>query len=293
MFDTIISAQQLQQQLEHCRVFDCRFDLADTGYGRRVYEEGHITGAHFLDLDQDLSSPITAESGRHPLPAPEQLLHHLLVCGVTPSTQVVVYDDAGGAMAARAWWLLRWLGHKAVAVLDGGFPSWQAAGFPTTSGADTDSGALSPPAAGTARPDPDQVVDSSAVLSNIEKKSFTLVDARANARFVGEVEPVDPVAGHIPGALNRPLTDNLQQGFFKSANDLRHEWQTVIDGIDPESIVHMCGSGVTACHNQLAMEIAGLHGSRVYPGSWSEWIRDPQRPVINASKQSAGVTQDR
>jgi len=283
MFDTIISAQKLQQQLAHCRVFDCRFNLADTGHGRRVYEEGHIAGAHFLDLDQDLSSPITAESGRHPLPDPDVLLNHLRACGVTPSTQVVVYDDAGGAMAARAWWLLRWLGHQAMAVLDGGFPAWRAAGLPIGSGADTYTSAASSSAAGTARPDTDQVVDSSTVLSNIAGKQFTLVDARAAARFMGEVEPVDPVAGHIPGALNRPLTDNLQHGLFKSADDLRREWQTVIDGIDPENIVHMCGSGVTACHNQLALEIAGLHGSRVYPGSWSEWIRDPQRPLINES----------
>jgi thiosulfate/3-mercaptopyruvate sulfurtransferase len=283
MFNTIISAQQLQQQLEHYCIFDCRFNLADTGYGCRVYEQGHIAGAQYLDLDQDLSSPITAESGRHPLPDPDALLNHLRACGVTPSTQVVVYDDAGGAMAARAWWLLRWLGHTAVAVLDGGFPAWQTAGFSIASVADSYSSTSSDTATETARPDTDQVVDSSAVLSNIADKKFTLVDARASARFKGEVEPIDPVAGHIPGALNRPLTDNLQQGLFKSARDLHREWQSVIDGIDPENIVHMCGSGVTACHNQLAMEIAGLHGSRIYPGSWSEWIRDPQRPFRNES----------
>jgi thiosulfate/3-mercaptopyruvate sulfurtransferase len=283
MFDTIISAPQLQMQLAHCRVFDCRFNLADTGYGRRIYEEGHIAGAHYLDLDQDLSSPISPDSGRHPLPDPDALLHHLRACGVTPSTQVVVYDDAGGAMAARAWWLLRWLGHTAVAVLDGGFPAWQTAGFSIASGTDSYSSAPADTATETARPDTDQVVDSSAVLSNIADKKFTLVDARASARFKGEAEPVDLVAGHIPGALNRPLTDNLQQGLFKSASDLHRDWQTAIDGINPENIVHMCGSGITACHNQLAMEIAGLHGSRIYPGSWSEWIRDRQRPFINES----------
>jgi thiosulfate/3-mercaptopyruvate sulfurtransferase len=257
MFNTIISAQQLQQQLEHYCIFDCRFNLADTGYGCRVYEQGHIAGAQYLDLDQDLSSPITAESGRHPLPDPDALLNHLRACGVTPSTQVVVYD--------------------------GGFPAWQTAGFSIASVADSYSSTSSDTATETARPDTDQVVDSSAVLSNIADKKFTLVDARASARFKGEVEPIDPVAGHIPGALNRPLTDNLQQGLFKSARDLHREWQSVIDGIDPENIVHMCGSGVTACHNQLAMEIAGLHGSRIYPGSWSEWIRDPQRPFRNES----------
>jgi len=288
MFNTIISAQQLQQQLTLCRVFDCRFNLADTGYGRGVYEEGHITGAHFLDLDQDLSSPITAASGRHPLPDADALLNHLRVCGVTDSSQVVVYDDAGGAIAARAWWLLRWLGHKAVAVLDGGFPAWQAAGFETASGADSYTSTALNSSAEKARPDADQVVDSATVLSNIDAKKFTLVDARACARFMGEVEPIDPVAGHIPGALNRPLTDNLQQGMFKSADELRREWLVLIAGIEPASIVHMCGSGVTACHNQLAMEIAGLKGSRIYAGSWSEWIRDSQRPMVNESKQTTG-----
>lgn len=274
MHRTIVSPQQLQQHLDDWCVLDCRFSLADTGYGRRVYGEGHIPGACYLDLDRDLSSPIRPDSGRHPLPDPEALASRLRQCGVRPGIQVVVYDDCGGAMAARAWWLLRWLGLESVAVLDGGFPAWQALGA---------SFEQKEPAGGVSdwhpRPDPAALVSVGEVERNLRETTFTLVDARGAARFRGEQEPIDPVAGHVPGALNRPLTDNLEQGRFKAPETLRAEWLALLGDRSAEQIVHMCGSGVTACHNQLSMELAGLAGSRIYPGSWSEWIRDPERPV--------------
>lgn len=274
MYNTIISAQALQSLIgsDELVVLDCRFSLADSGYGARVYSESHVPGAHYLHLDDDLSSPITPHSGRHPLPDIEQLSGLLHRCGVSSSSQVVVYDDCGGAMAARAWWLLRWLGHDAVAVLDGGYPAWSAAGGEQS---------VVPAAQGsgnfTVRLREDMNLDVEQVAALPAR--ILLVDARGAERYRGEQEPIDPVAGHIPGAVNRPLTDNLNNGVFKPADQLRHEWEALLGVVEPAEVVHYCGSGVTACHNLLAMEYAGLNGSRIYAGSWSEWIRDPQRPV--------------
>lgn len=281
MYTTLINTGSLRDHLADCLILDCRFNLADVGYGRRAYAEAHIPGAYYLHLDEDMSSPITAESGRHPLPDPVKWQKTLHACGLQPGRQVVAYDDAGGAMAARAWWLLRWIGHDATAVLDGGFPAWL-----------TDVGIVSTEIPQridlyeprTVHTRADQQVSSADVLANLDRQVFTLVDARSRDRFLGLTEPIDPVAGHIPGARNRPLTDNLSNGFFKTARELRQEWDELLDGEPAANIVHMCGSGVTACHNQLAMTIAGLSGSRVYSGSWSEWIRDPQRPL--AGEQS-------
>ncbi|UTW11907.1 sulfurtransferase [Marinobacterium rhizophilum] len=281
MFNTIVSPQQLRQLLagdaSACCLLDCRFSLADKGYGRRVYAEGHIPGAYYLDLDEDLAAPVVAGSGRHPLPDMARLVARLRGCGVEPDVQVVLYDDCSGAMAARGWWLLRGLGLASVAVLDGGINAWMGEGaVPSVE---------LPAKPVTSEPrwqgcwSGEGVFDAAMVADNLAQASFVLVDARSGERFRGEQEPIDPVAGHVPGALNRPLTDNLQQGRFKSPQQLRDEWSTLLGGRSASQVVHMCGSGVTACHNQLAMEIAGLVGSGLYPGSWSEWIQEPLRPV--------------
>lgn len=280
MYTTIISAEELQNHISESDwvVFDCRFNLADTSAGKNAYLDGHIPGAIYLDLDQDLSSPITLETGRHPLPDLERFVDRLAQAGVNNNTQVIVYDDCAGAMAARCWWLLRLVGHKAVAVLDGGLAAWQSLG-----------GQLNnhiPQPASTAYTFsllPNQNLTVAEVEEALDAQSIYLVDARAAERYRGEVEPIDPIAGHVPSALNRPLTDNLAEGKFKPAVQLRKEWLQLLGDKSIEAVVHMCGSGVTACHNQLAMEIAGLSGSRVYSGSWSEWIRDPARPIATKS----------
>ncbi|HPE62457.1 MAG TPA: sulfurtransferase [Thiolinea sp.] len=272
-YQTLIDAPTLQQhsqQPDWC-VFDCRFNLADTGAGQHAYTAAHLPGARYLHLDHDLSSPVTPRTGRHPLPAPETLAARLRACGLNQGMQVVVYDDNSGIMAARAWWLLRWLGHREVAVLDGGIQAWLAAGYTLDDRAVTSSSGNFQP-----RPQDDFTVDT-AILSG--PNDWQLVDARTPERFRGENEPIDPVAGHIPGAWNRANALSLQDGKFKSPDTLRTEWLALLNGTAPKKIVHMCGSGVTACHNQLSMEIAGLGGTRLYPGSWSRWIRDADRPV--------------
>lgn len=276
MYTTLISAAELKSNLsdDDLLVFDCRFSLADTAYGQRVYDEGHIPGASFLHLDDDLSSPITPQTGRHPLPDVDKLAERLQQCGLNADTQVVVYDDCSGAMAARAWWLLRWLGHASVAVLDGGFQAWTAV-------SDELEQAAPVAVAGNFAPDLQAEMNLSVaqLLAALDEETVTLVDARGAERYRGEQEPIDPVAGHIPGALNRPLTDNLVDGCFKPTEQLAAEWKAVLGDTPLDRVVHYCGSGVTACHNLLALEHAGLTGSRIYAGSWSEWIRDPARPV--------------
>ncbi len=256
-------------------VLDCRFDLADPEAGRRAYLRQHIPTARYADLNRDLAAPVTAASGRHPLPDPERLAARLGELGVGSSVQVIVYDDASGAMAARAWWLLRWLGHPRVAVLDGGFKAWLAAGAALASGPPSDAAAQF-----TARVEPGGVLDTAAVLRALEDPRRLLVDARAPERFAGEVEPLDRVAGHIPGAVNHPFSTNLgADGHFLPAAELERRWRARLAGTRPADVIAMCGSGVTACHNLLALELAGLPGAKLYAGSWSEWIRDPRRPV--------------
>ncbi len=275
MYKTIIDANTLVLHLNNPDywIVDCRFNLADTSYGQKAYTQNHIPSAYYLHLDHDLSSPITPQSGRHPLPDLHKLAATLTQLGLRQDSQVIVYDDSAGAMAVRLWWLLRWLGHEAVAVLDGGFPAWQQQQLPVTQ--------VIPDSRPAANFKPnvqaDFIVETRDLLS---EHTWQLVDARAAERFRGEMEPIDPIAGHIPGAINRPLTDNLINGRFKTAIQLKAEWQQILGDINPHNVVHMCGSGVTACHNQLAMEMAGLNGSRLYAGSWSEWIRDLTRPRI-------------
>jgi thiosulfate/3-mercaptopyruvate sulfurtransferase len=276
-FTTLISTEQLAQHLNDPQwiVFDCRFTLSDPDGGRRLYLQGHVPGARYAHLDDDLSSPVSARSGRHPLPDPAVLASKLAAWGVGTETQVVVYDDSFGSMAVRFWWLLRWLGHDAVALLDGGFPRWKRDKCPLASDLPVVS-----PAHFSARPDDRLWVGVSEVEAARQDGCRRILDARPEDRFTGEREPLDRVAGHIPGSCNWSFEENLDMGgTFLPAEELREAYVKLLNGAAPESIIHTCGSGVTACHNILAMEIAGLPGSRLYPGSWSEWIADPVRPV--------------
>jgi thiosulfate/3-mercaptopyruvate sulfurtransferase len=271
-FKTLVSTAELAAQLDTWRVFDCRHDLAQPDLGERQYREAHIPGARFAHLDRDLSAPKSGKNGRHPLPDPKAFGAWLAHQGIANGDQVVCYDAANGAMAARLWWLLRWVGHDAVAVLDGGFARWSAEGRPVTS-------AVPParPAKFSVRLRADLAVPVDALAKTL--RSRMLLDARAPARYRGEQEPIDPVAGRIPGALNRFNMDNVRgDGRFKSADDLRAEFERVLGGRAPGEVVNYCGSGVAACHNLLAMEVAGLAGGKLYAGSWSEWIADPSRP---------------
>ena len=255
-------------------IIDVRHQLADPAYGERVYGEAHIPGAAFLHCDRDLSGPMTGSNGRHPLPDPEKLAARLAALGVGSRTQVVAYDDAQGMIAGRLWLLLRWLGHDRVAVLDGGLQAWLAAGGKMDAGVP---GARPEMFVAQVR---DCMVDAGYVQSFLATSRMYLVDARSPDRFRGENETIDPVGGHIPGAVNRFFRENLQaDGRFKPAAALRGEWLQLLAGRPAEQVVHQCGSGVSACHNMLAMEIAGLTGSRLYAGSWSDWCSDPTRPV--------------
>jgi len=277
-YRTLIDATTLSHRLNEpgCSVFDCRFDLADPGRGLREYQRCHIPGARYAHVDQDLSGPITPATGRHPLPDGATLCQWLGRNGVGPGTQVVVYDDSFGSMAVRLWWLLRWLGHQAVAVLDGGWQAWEAAELGTSR--ELPEAAAAPPYPG--RPRPDMVLTAEQVLGDLGRGDWLLLDARTPERFRGEQEPIDPVAGHVPGARNLPLQRNLDnEGRFLSSTQLRQLYERVLGGRPPETAACMCGSGVTACHDLLALEIAGLPGARLFAGSWSEWLRDPARPV--------------
>ncbi len=255
-------------------VFDCRHDLTDPTRGLAEYKVSHIPGARFPHLDEDLSSPKTGKNGRHPLPDPDVLMEKLGRAGVDSRKQVVAYDAQGGMVAARLWWLLRSLGHLPVAVLDGGWNQWIAEGRPV--------GAEIP------QPQPARFlgklnnnwVGADFVRARLYDPSMVLVDARAQDRFRGQNETLDPVGGRIPGARNRYFRDNLDaSGRFKTPKALREEFGTVVGPTRAENVVSYCGSGVSACHNLLAMEVAGLRGARLYPGSWSEWCADPSRPV--------------
>lgn len=273
-FTTLIDAAALQTLLNAQPapvLLDCGFDLADTAAGERAYAAGHLPGAQYAHLDRDLSGSKTGSNGRHPLPQRAALAAAMARWGITPGVQVVAHDDQGGVYASRAWWLLRWMGHDAVAVLDGGRAAWLAVG-----------GALDTavPATPAAPPYPERApgmttVDTATLLGQLGRRA--LLDARAPERFRGEVEPLDPVAGHIPGATCRFFKSNLgPDGRFKPREQLRAEFEALGASADA---VHQCGSGVTACHNLLAMAHAGLPPGALYPGSWSEWCSDPARPV--------------
>jgi len=275
-FDTLISAaelQALQAGAQPVVLLDCGFDLGDAGAGERAHAEGHIPGAVYAHLDRDLSGPKAPGKGRHPLPERSAFAASAGWLGVAPGVQVVCYDAQGGPYAARAWWLLRWLGHPAVAVLDGGAAAWRAAGGAWTNEPSAPQPQASYPANDTA---PMATVSAGELLAQLGR--VRLFDARAGERFRGEVEPLDPVAGHIPGATLRFFKDNLQpDGRFKPAAQLKAEFDALGGG--DATVVHQCGSGVTACHNLLAMAHAGYGPTTLYPGSWSEWCSDPSRPV--------------
>ena len=281
---TLVTTDQLEARLADpgWAVFDCRHDLAKPDHGRAEYARGHIPGAHFLHLDDDLSgSPARTPGetgGRHPLPEPGAFAARLAALGVDKDTQVIAYDAQGAMVASRLWWMLRWLGHAAVAVLDGGWNKWVAEGRPQSTGAQQASSKIR---AGRLQPATDAGrVDAGYVLAHLRQPDMRLVDARAPDRFRGENETLDPVGGRIPGAVNRYFRDNLEaNGQFKMAAQLREEFGRILGDTSPGAVVHQCGSGVSACHNILAMEIAGLSGSSLYPGSWSEWCADPSRPV--------------
>ncbi|MBU3694259.1 MAG: sulfurtransferase [Rhodocyclaceae bacterium] len=278
----LITAQALAARLSEpqMRVVDLRHDLTQPGAGRAAWATGHIPGAIHLDLDEALSGPKTGRNGRHPLPDPLEVARVQGQAGIGDADHVVVYDDAGGAFAARLWWMLRWLGHDAVSVLDGGWQAWTAAGLAVSGEAPAAVAKLFTPR--VPRP---WTVDADVVASGLADGSLLLVDARAPERYRGEVEPIDPVAGHIPGAHNRFMRLNLDEsGRFKPAAALRAEFETLLGGRPAGELVCQCGSGVTACHNLLALEVAGLPGARLYPGSWSEWCSDPARPVATGAE---------
>ena len=276
-FDTLIDVASLARHYLEPGwvVLDVRCDLMDPASGRRAYDAGHIQGAAFADLDHDLSGPKTGSNGRHPLPEREALVQRFRDWGIGPSTQIVAYDAQGGQFAARLWWLARWLGHDRVAVLDGGWPAWLEAGGSTS--AERPDRLRGEFAAGAPL---ETLVDARTVLSGLDAPDRLIVDARAPERFEGKLEPIDPVAGHIPGAVNRFWSLNLDaNGRFKPVPRLRAEFAELLGTRPASAVINQCGSGVSACHNQLAMAAAGLPGAALYAGSWSEWVADPARPV--------------
>ena len=283
-FTTLISTADLTARLHDPAwiILDCQHDLMNPAFGRESYAREHIPGARFISLDDDLAEHAAKGRGRHPLPDPAALAAAFSRLGIDGSKQVVVYDSAGGSYAARAWWCLRWLGHRTAAVLDGSLAAWKSEGHPLTD-------AIAPWQPATFTPDPDDAmkVDAAAILARMRgngNRAGCVVDARAPERYNGSTEPLDPVAGHIPGALNRFWKNNLAAGGkFKPASVLRTELTTLLGNQSAADTVHQCGSGVTACHNLLALEIAGLHGGKLYPGSWSEWCADPARPVATGA----------
>jgi thiosulfate/3-mercaptopyruvate sulfurtransferase len=273
---TLVSANDLHAQMASPElvVVDCRFDLRDSGAGERAWTAGHIAGATYAHLDRDLSDLSRSGRGRHPLPDADAFCATLVRWGMTPRHQLVAYDAGDGAHAARLWWMLRTLGHERVAVLDGGLAAWVGAGYAL------DTAPPRPrPGRYAARFDVRAMASTAVVAARLASGNGILLDARSAERFRGEIEPIDPIAGHIPGALNRHFALNLADGRFKTPGVLAEEFRKLMGDTVPSDVLLMCGSGVTACHNLLAMEHAGMRGARVYAGSWSEWISDPSRPV--------------
>lgn len=276
-FTSLISTQQLADHLAHPNwvVVDCRFDLAQPDWGFADYQKGHIPGAVYAHLDHDLAAPITPSTGRHPLPAPTQIAETLSKLGISNGSQVVVYDTVGGGFAARLWWMLRYCGHTAVAVLDGGYAKWLAESRPTQTGIDS-----YPRKDFAPSPQPHMLATTDQILQTLSSSQSVLIDARAPIRYRGEQEPIDPVAGRIPGALNRFHVNNLTpEGTFLPPTELSSEFETLLGGRSTADAIVYCGSGVTSCHHLVALASAGLPLPRLYVGSWSEWIRDPSRPV--------------
>ena len=277
-YTTLISAADLAANLDdpHWAILDCRFSLADTEQGRRSYQASHIPGAVYAHMDEDLSGPVVrGKTGRHPLPEPDAMAAKFSAWGIDGLVQVVAYDDSGGAMAARLWWLLRWLGHSTVAVLDGGWPLWQAAGLPVT--ADTPH---KTPQVFAPRERGALVAHAGELLQGLHTPGQALFDSRSADRYRGENETIDPVAGHIPGAVSAPYAENLQaDGRFRPVEELRARFAALLGDSPAHEAIFYCGSGVTAAHNVLGVAHAGLGDARLYADSWSEWITDPGRPT--------------
>lgn len=280
MFTDLIDVTDLQMLIDSsaCRVIDCRFSLMQPDSGRQEYLEGHIPGAVYAHLDDDLAGPITAESGRHPLPDVDSFVQKLGNWGIGNDTQVVAYDHANGAVAARLWWLLRWLGHEKVAVLNGGFAAWNAGGGEQSALATKLS-----PASYAAKPDAAMVATTEEIADAlVAGQPLNLIDARDALRFAGEIEPIDAVAGHIPGSLNMPFMNGVNEdGTWRDAGEYRRAWEQILAGRPEGPLITMCGSGVTACHLVISARLAGRSTPRLYVGSWSEWIRDDSRPITS------------
>jgi thiosulfate/3-mercaptopyruvate sulfurtransferase len=275
----LISAQELQsaQASINLVIFDCRFVLDKPDAGYQAYLESHIPGAIYAHLDNDLSSPVNSTSGRHPLPEAEKFASFLARAGWKPGDRIVVHDNEDGAIAARLWWLMRYFGQCGIALLDGGLSAWKEAGYELESGAAT----VNPQDVADLAGCDDMVMTTLELVENLNQDAIVLADARASERFMGEIEPIDRVAGHIPGAVNYPYHLNLTaNGTFKPVEEIREGLRSLTGSQAEKDLVHMCGSGVTACHNILAAELAGVTGSKLYVGSWSEWIQDPSRPVV-------------
>ncbi len=277
-YQTIISASELSNDLTNPNwvILDCRFDFQDTDLGFQEYLKGHIPGAVYVHLDQDLSSEIIpGKTGRHPLPDISGFSEKLSSWGIDSSVQVIVYDNLNGGLAARAWWLLRWLGHKNVAVLDGGWTAWENANNPVETEAISKAARTFSPVE-----QPNFIADADFVELTRLDPDYLLVDSRSSERYWGINETTDPIAGHIPGAMTAPYEGNLDEnGFFVKTEELKERFGFILEGIPPENVIFYCGSGVTAAHNILAMVEAGYDMPRLYPGSWSEWITDPERPL--------------
>jgi thiosulfate/3-mercaptopyruvate sulfurtransferase len=276
-YQTIVSTEIASAHIDDpdWAFIDCRFDLLKPDWGLAEYRSAHVAGAVYADLNQDLSSPVTPQTGRHPLPESSAIVNRFSSWGIGPRTQVVMYDAAGGTFAARLWWLLKYYGHIRAAVLDGSMGKWLSENRPMRSGVES-----RPSVQFEGSPNPGMWVSTAEVETLRRDPSFMLIDARASARFHGEQEFIDPIAGHIPGAVNRFTAANLtKDGIFLPPDRLKAEFTTLLGSLPPANAIFYCGSGVTSCHHLLAMEHAGLPGARLYPGSWSEWIRDPNRPI--------------
>jgi len=281
--EMLISAQKLATLVaeDKAQVFDCRFNLHHPDQGRHSWLAAHIPRAMYAHLGDNLSGRITTQSGRHPLPAARSFAAFLARSGWLPGKRVVAYDAHGGAFASRLWWLMNYFGLGSTSLLDGGINAWMASGLTMESGPVSVKRTALP----ALTPHPGMILNTQAVINGLENDEIQLLDARAQDRFNGTSEPIDPVAGHVPGAANHPMDQNVAEGsFFRNEAELKSQFRRVIGKRDPAEIIHMCGSGVTACHNQFAMELAGILGSRLYVGSWSEWIRNPLRPVATGDK---------
>jgi thiosulfate/3-mercaptopyruvate sulfurtransferase len=281
MYTTLIQTAELAASMADARwaILDCRFELAAPDWGARAYASAHIPQALYAHLDRDLAGAITPASGRHPLPHLADWVASLSRWGIDENVQVVAYDQGSGAYAARLWWLMRWVGHTRVAVLDGGYAAWLAAALPVSAAVERRA-----PTAFRVQRSNQGTLEAKEVERALKRNEIVLVDARSAERFAGNNESIDRVAGHIPGATNLPFAGNLDAtGHFLPAPELAQRWRAPLGARAASELVCMCGSGVTACHNLLALEIAGLSGARLYPGSWSEWIRDPARPVARGA----------